>query len=159
MHPTLPVKKDQLFLSYLVGQLEFENVCLFFCCFKESSLVPKIQQISCLVLCVFFTLDKIWLSGKFHLILCLEQYILKINFASREVLKSMFLWRQQSYLWFHGGSSNGILPWIFHNGRRIDLWKLIFQIADPTVVNICDQILDKRSKSHISQNQYYTTNG
>jgi len=32
---------------------------------------------------------------------CVEQEILKINFVSREILKTIFLWRQQSRLQFH----------------------------------------------------------
>ena len=43
-----------LFLSWLVRQHEFKNSCLFFCCLKESSPEPKIQQIICLLLCVLF---------------------------------------------------------------------------------------------------------
>jgi len=60
----------------------------------------------------------------------MEQEILKINFASHEIWKLIFPWWQQSRLRFHGRSSNGILP-LFHNGRGIDLQKLIFQIVDP----------------------------
>ena len=70
-----PVRKSWLFLSWLVGQLEFQKLCLFFCCFTESSPVPKIQQIICLLLCVLTTLDKIRLSGKFHPVLSMEQEI------------------------------------------------------------------------------------
>ena len=75
----ITMKKNWLFLSWLVGQLEFENLCLFFCYFKESSPVPKIQQIICLLLCVLFTTTTIELCSKFHPVLYLEQQILKKN--------------------------------------------------------------------------------
>jgi len=38
-----------------------------------------------------FKLDKNWLSGKFHPVLCLKQKILKTNFASHEIQKLIFL--------------------------------------------------------------------
>ena len=35
-------------------------------------------------------LDEIWLSGKFHPVLCMEHEILKIKFSYQEILKSIF---------------------------------------------------------------------
>jgi len=33
---------------------------------------------------------------------------------------------------YHGEFIYGVLQWTTHCGREIDLWKLIFQIADPS---------------------------
>jgi len=54
MYPTLSqhCKEGLTFSSWLVGQLEFKNLWLLFCCFKESSPVPKIQQII-ITVCIF----------------------------------------------------------------------------------------------------------
>jgi len=45
----------------------------------------------CVYLLTTTTLDKIWLCRKFHPDLSVEQEILKINFESREIRKSIFL--------------------------------------------------------------------
>ena len=88
-----PVRKGWRFLPWLVGQLEFENLCLFYCWLKESSQYQKSSKYFAYY-CVYFltttTLHKIWLSGKFHPVLCVKQEILKINFASREILNRYF---------------------------------------------------------------------
>jgi len=106
------MRKSWLFLSWLVGQFEFENDCFVSWCLKESTVRTFLTTI---------TLDKNWLSSKFHLVLCVEHQFLKINFVSREIQKEIFLWRQQPCIQFHGGSSNRILQWTSHNGRGIDL--------------------------------------
>jgi len=48
-----PVRKSWLFLSWQVEQLEFKNLNLFFCYFKERSLVPKTLQLFAYY-CVYF---------------------------------------------------------------------------------------------------------
>ena len=79
------------FLILYIGQLEFENLCLFYLLFKESQQSSKPFAYYCVHFYTITTLDKIWLSGKFHLVLCILWQILKINFAST---KTIFLWRQ-----------------------------------------------------------------
>jgi len=90
-------------VAFPVGQLEFKNLCLFFCAVsKKAALYQKCSKsFANPNYCVYFltmtALNKIWLSGKFYPVLCTEQQILKISFTSREILKLTLLWRQQLY--------------------------------------------------------------
>ena len=89
------MKKSWAFFPWVVGQFEIEIriLCLFF--FYENNPVLGTQQIICILLCTFnynnSGYSMIWLSSKFHPVLCVEHNIFKMSFASREVLKSTFL--------------------------------------------------------------------
>ena len=50
----ITMRKSWLFLSWLVGQFEFENSCFVFCFLRESNPVLVTQWIICLLLCVLF---------------------------------------------------------------------------------------------------------
>jgi len=103
----LTMRKSWLFLSWLVGQFEFD---LFPYVWKKAALCQEPSEslaYYCAYVLTTITLEKIWLSSKFHPVLCEDHKFLKINFVSCEIQKPIFLWRQQSCIRFHGGSAIG----------------------------------------------------
>jgi len=83
-------------LAFLVLQFEFETECFRrFLMFerKQPSAGNPVNRllITARIFLTTTTRGKIWLSSKFYPVLCVEQQFLKINFASREIQKAIFL--------------------------------------------------------------------
>jgi len=97
MHPTLskPCEEELAFLMNL-------KICLYFSAVsKKAALYWKSSKLFAYYGVYFSTtttLDKIWQSGKFHPVLCMEQGILKINFAFCEIRQSIFLYHSSTLM-------------------------------------------------------------
>jgi len=78
------MRKSWIFLSWLVGQFEFKNECFVSWCLKESSLCQEPSESFAYYyayVLTTITLDKIWLSSKFHPVLCVEHQFFKNKFC------------------------------------------------------------------------------